>query len=104
MSATSKRTLATPGLGCLLARRLDEPRTGIDAEHRPVRADDPRQVLGGVAEPAPDVENTRARLGRVSPQGGFAVGAEAVGDDVAELDEAIEERTVPGLDGFLVCR
>jgi hypothetical protein len=78
--------------------RIDESAGGIDADGFAARSDEPSDGLGGVAEAAADVEDPLAGLWRVPPQGLRAVGAEAGGDDVAELDEAVVEGAVPGGD------
>ena len=57
--------------------RLDEARRGVDADRLALGADERRDLLGRVAEPAADVEHPLARLRRVQPQRFVAVAAEA---------------------------
>ena len=97
-SATRKRALATPPRSASARRGLDEARRGVDPDGLAVRPDEPGDALRRVAEPAADVEHALPGLRRHEAQRRLAVRAQARRQDVAEADEAVEERPVPGLD------
>ena len=81
---------------------LDHALGDVDPECRALGTDQLGQAVGGVSEAAADVEDPIARLGRQRAQRRLAVGAETVGDDLAELHPAVEEDAVPGLGRLLV--
>ena len=60
------------------------------------------ELAGRVAEAAADVDRPLPRLGRVELERAVAVRAEAGDERLAELDEAVEEDSVPGLDRLVV--
>ena len=101
-SATAKLTVRSPASSASSLCRLDEARRDVDAEHRAGLADHPGDPLARVAEAATDVQHPLAGLAAGGRERRLAVRAEATGDDLPELDEAVEEDAVPGFERLLV--
>ena len=70
----------------------------VDPERLAARRRPAGELLGGVAEPAADVQHALAGPGRVQRSACVAVCASPADDDLAELHEAVEQRPVPRLD------
>ena len=92
------------GLLGLARGGLEERRRDVDADRLALGPDQLGQAPGRVAEAAADVENAVSGARWAQVDRGVAVGAEALGDDVAIGQEALEERPVPGLDRLRVGR
>jgi hypothetical protein len=86
-----------PGILGLRPRRRDERLGDVDPERLALGADQRREPLGRVAEAATQVEGSVAGLGRMRLHRRLAVRAEPGGYEVAELDEAVEQRPAPRL-------
>src|SRR3954462_8715763 len=101
-----KRAFSTPASAAscsAAATKRGAPSTPPAAPQGPAgRAHELRDPLRRVAEAAADVEHALPRTRREQAQRGFAVLAEARYEDLAELDEAVEERAVPGDGGLFV--
>ena len=76
-------------------RLLDEPRGDVDAERRTGRSNELRELLSRVTEAAADIEHTVAGLGRPDAHRLVPEQGETTDDDVAVLNEAVEENAVP---------
>ncbi len=86
------------------ASGLDHALRNVNAVGVPFGTDDSGEPDRRVAQPAADVEDAIARLGRDFRQRRLSVIGQTPGDDVAELDPAVVEDPVPGLCCFLVFR
>ena len=73
-------------------------RGGVDAHDPALLADQPRDLLRGVAKPAAEIEHALSSAGREQLERRFAVRAETGGHDLAEAHEAVIQRPVPRLD------
>src|SRR5262249_9399804 len=79
------------------ASLLDESRRDVHPERRAGRPDERGELLGRVAEAAADIEHAVTRLWRIDPHRLVPEPREAAADEVAVVDEAIEEDAVPCL-------
>ena len=91
-----------PGLARLLDRGPDERLRDVDADDLALRTDQSGELLGRVAEAAADVQDPVSGVRRVGLHRGLAEVLQADDDQVAVLDETVEEHPAPGLGGFLV--
>ena len=86
------------GRGRLGRSRLDEPGSSVDAHRLPTRSHEGRDLQRGIAKPAADIQDVLSRLRREHIEGGIAVHSQPVAQNLAKLNEPVEQRTVPGID------
>ena len=91
-----------PRLARLAHGVLDESRRRVHADGLALGAHELGEPLGGVAEPAADVQHALAGLRRVQAHRLLAVGSETGRDGLAKAHEALVERAVPGANRLLV--